>query len=38
MVPEGDEVLVEFEVDGCLPPDATDGRERAILVKGIEVG
>ena len=38
VVPEGAEVMVEFEVDGSLPPDATDGRERAILVRGIEVG
>jgi len=29
---------VEFEVDRALEADATDGRERAILVRGIEVG
>jgi hypothetical protein len=29
---------VEFEADGALSPDATDGRERAILVRAIELG
>jgi hypothetical protein len=38
IVPPGAEVLVEFEVDRALPPDATDGRQRAILVRGIELG
>jgi SAM-dependent methyltransferase len=37
-IPAGTEVLVEFEVDHALLPDATDGRERAILVRDIEVG
>lgn len=37
-VPAGEEVLVEFELDRALPPDATDGRERAIIVREIEVG
>jgi hypothetical protein len=31
-------VLVEFEADRALCPDATDGRERAILVRAIDVG
>jgi tRNA (mo5U34)-methyltransferase len=38
LIPLGDEVLVEFELDRALPPDATDGRERAILVRAIELG
>jgi hypothetical protein len=38
MVPPGAEVLVEFELDRALSPDATDGRERAIVVRGIELG
>ena len=38
VIPAGDEVLVEFELDRALPADATDGRERAILVRGIELG
>jgi tRNA (mo5U34)-methyltransferase len=38
IVPPGAEVLVEFETDRALSPDATDGRERAILVRGIELG
>jgi hypothetical protein len=38
VIPAGEEVLVEFEVDRALEADATDGRERAILVRGIEVG
>ncbi len=37
-VPQGAEVLVEFEVDRALSPDATDRRERAILVRAVEVG
>jgi SAM-dependent methyltransferase len=37
-VPEGADVLVEFELDRALPPDATDGRERAIIVRDIELG
>jgi SAM-dependent methyltransferase len=38
VLPAGEEVLVEFEVDRALSPDATDGRERAIIVRGIELG
>jgi hypothetical protein len=38
LVPPGAEVLVEFEADRALSPDATDGRERAILVRAIELG
>jgi SAM-dependent methyltransferase len=38
VVPDGAEVPVEFELDRALPPDATDGRERAILVRGVELG
>jgi hypothetical protein len=38
LLPPGAEVLVEFEADGALAPDATDGRERAILVRAIELG
>jgi SAM-dependent methyltransferase len=38
LLPPGDEVLVEFEADGALSPDATDRRERAILVRAIELG
>jgi hypothetical protein len=37
-VPAGDEVLLEFAVDRALPPDATDSRERALLVRDIEIG
>ncbi len=37
-IPPGAEVLVEFEVDRALAPDATDSRERAILVRDIEIG
>lgn len=37
-IPPGDEVLVEFELDGALPPDNADARERAIIVRGIELG
>ena len=37
-VPPGAEVPVEFELDRALPPDATDARERAILVRDIEIG
>jgi hypothetical protein len=33
-VPEGD---VEFELDRALPPDGRDGRERGIVVRGVEV-
>ena len=36
--PPGDEVLVEFELDRALAPDATDARERAIIVRAIELG
>jgi SAM-dependent methyltransferase len=38
LLPPGAEVLVEFEADGALSPDATDRRERAILVRAIELG
>jgi hypothetical protein len=37
-LPPGAEVLLEFETDRALPPDAKDGRERAILVRAIEIG
>ena len=37
-IPPGAEVLVEFEVDRALVPDATDARERAIIVRAIELG
>ncbi len=37
-VPSGDEVLLTFEVDRALPPDDTDARERALLVRDIEIG
>ena len=37
-IPAGPEVIVEFEVDRALMPDATDGRERAIAVRDIEIG
>jgi hypothetical protein len=37
-VPAGHEVRVEFEVDRALAGDATDARERAILVRDIEIG
>jgi tRNA (mo5U34)-methyltransferase len=38
MVPAGDEVLLEFELDRALMPDARDGRERGIVVRAIELG
>ena len=38
LLPPGAEVLVEFEADRALSPDAADGRERAILVRAIELG
>jgi tRNA (mo5U34)-methyltransferase len=37
LVPPGAEVLVEFELDRALAPDSTDGRERAIVVRAIEL-
>jgi tRNA (mo5U34)-methyltransferase len=37
-VPPGNEVQVEFELDRALCPDGTDARERAIIVRGIELG
>jgi SAM-dependent methyltransferase len=37
-LPPGEEVIVTFEVDRALPPDATDARERALLVRDIEIG
>jgi hypothetical protein len=37
-LPPGAEVLVEFEVDRALAPDAIDARERAILVRAVELG
>ncbi len=36
-VPPGAGFLLEFHVDRALPPDATDARERAILVRDIEI-
>jgi tRNA (mo5U34)-methyltransferase len=36
--PAGDQVLLTFEVDGALPPDAADSRERALVVREIEIG
>jgi len=37
-IPPGAEVLVEFDIDRALPPDLNDGRERAILIRAIELG
>ena len=37
MLPPGGEVLVEFDLDRALAPDATDGRERGIIVGAIEL-
>lgn len=37
-LPPGAEVMVEFELDRALPPDAADARERAIIVRAIELG
>jgi hypothetical protein len=37
-IPAGNEVLVEFELDHALSPNATDARERAIIVTGVELG
>ena len=37
-LPPGAEVLVEFDVDRAIPPDATDARERAVIVRGVELG
>ena len=37
-LPSGAEVLVEFDVDRALAPDATDARERAIIVRSLELG
>ena len=37
-LPPGAEVIVEFEVDRALPPDTTDARERAIIVRSVELG
>lgn len=37
-VPDGKEVTVEFELNRALPPDDRDGRERGIVVRGVEVG
>jgi hypothetical protein len=37
-LPAGAEVLVEFDVDRALAGDATDGRERAIIVRAIDLG
>ena len=36
--PAGAEVVVEFEVDRAVGPSAEDGRERGIVVRGVEVG
>jgi hypothetical protein len=37
-LPAGAEVLVEFDVDRALPGDATDARERAIIIRAIDLG
>jgi hypothetical protein len=29
--------VIEFEVDPCLSPDSTDGRERGIIVRAVEL-
>jgi len=36
--PPGTEVLVESELDRAPPPDTTDSRERAIIVRAIDLG
>ena len=36
--PEGAEALVEFEVDRAMGPDETDGRERGVVVRGVDIG
>jgi len=38
MAPQGMEALVEFEVDRAAGPSAEDGRERGIVVRGVELG
>lgn len=38
MVPAGEEVLVEFELDRALMGDETDGRERGVIVRAVDVG
>jgi len=38
MAPAGEGVLVEFTVDRVLAPDENDGRERGLVVRGVEIG
>jgi len=38
MAPEGAEALVEFEVDRAAGPSEEDGRERGLVVRGVELG
>jgi len=38
MLPAGESLLVEFELDHALEADATDGRERGIIVRAIDLG
>ena len=38
MAPEGAEVVVEFDVDRAMAPSDDDGRERGIVVRGVEIG
>jgi len=38
VAPEGAEVLVEFEVDRAAGPSVEDGRERGLVVRGVELG
>jgi hypothetical protein len=38
VAPQGAEALVDFEVDRTAGPSAEDGRERGIVVRGVELG
>jgi hypothetical protein len=38
VAPGGAEALVEFEVDRAAGPSAEDGRERGVVVRGVELG
>ncbi|MEO8593804.1 MAG: methyltransferase domain-containing protein [Candidatus Solibacter sp.] len=38
MTPQGGPVRIDFAVDRVLPPDAEDGRERGLVVLGVEIG
>jgi hypothetical protein len=38
MTPARDGVLVAFSVDRALPPDERDGRERALVVRAVDIG